>query len=153
LEVFREFPRIDLNIYGLGPLYTELLEKSRSIANVHVHGNIEQNKTAAKLSRTLFGILPLKMNELNHSTCPIKLFDYWGASRAVISTPVEEVSRLGGDAVLYATTREEFVLAMNLLINDSKLSGELGSKGREKVNKIHNYKVITDQFLNILNVP
>ncbi len=150
-DVFREFPGIDLHIYGMGPLYDELLERSHSIPNVHVHGNMEPSLTAALLQRTLFGLLPLKINELNHSTCPIKLFDYWGASRVVISSPVEEVSRLGGDTLLYATTREEFVHCMKRLINDGELAGKLGREGKQKVDKTHNYNTITDQFLHILN--
>lgn len=150
-EVFREFPGIHLNIYGLGPLYAELLERSRSIPNIHLHGNIEHTKTAALLHRTLFGLLPLKINELNHSTCPIKLFDYWGASRAVISSPVEEVIRLGGDTILYASNREEFILCINSLINDKDLARKLGEEGKQKVDKIYNYKTITDQFIHILS--
>ena len=152
-EIFREFPDIDLNVYGLGPLYAELLERSRSIPNVHVHGNIEPILSAALLQRTLFGILPLRINELNNSTCPIKLFDYWGASRAVISTPVEEVSRVGEEAMLYASTRQEFVDCINRLINDGELAERLGMEGKQKVDKTHNYKNITDQFIQILNTP
>jgi glycosyltransferase involved in cell wall biosynthesis len=152
-EVFHEFPDIDLHIYGLGPLYAELQERSRSTSNVHVHGNIEPSLTAGLLEETLFGLLPLKINELNNSTCPIKLFDYWGASRAVISTPVEEVSRLGGDSILYAGTKEEFVKCMNRLINNEELRRKLGKEGKRKVDKTHNYKTITDQFLQILNTP
>jgi glycosyltransferase involved in cell wall biosynthesis len=150
-EVFQEFPGIELNVYGLGPLYPELLERSRSIPNIHVQGNIEPSASAALLQRTLFGILPLKINELNHSTCPIKLFDYWGASRAVISTPVEEVVRLGGDALLYASNKEEFISSINSLIDNRELARELGMKGKQKVDEIHNYKTITDKFLSILN--
>jgi len=150
-EVFKEFPGIELNIYGLGPLYPELLDTSRSIPNIHVHGNIEHSASAAVLQRTLFGVLPLKINELNHSTCPIKLFDYWGASRAIISTPVEEVVRVGGDAVLYASNKEEFISSVNKLIHKSELALELGKKGKQKVDEIHNYTYITDQFLSILN--
>lgn len=152
-EVFREFPDINLNIYGLGPLYTELLEKSSAIPNVHVHGNIEPSLSAALLQRTLFGILPLRINELNNSTSPIKLFDYWGASKAVISTPVEEVVRVGGETVLYASTRQEFADCINRLINDRELDGRLGMEGKQKVDKTHNYINITDQFLQILNTP
>lgn len=152
-DVFREFPDINLNIYGLGPLYDELLERSRSLPNVHVHGNIEPSFSAALLQRTLFGILPLKIDELNNSTSPIKLFDYWGASRAVISTPVEEVVRVGGETVLYASTRQEFVDCINRLISDRELAGRLGMEGKQKVDKTHNYKSITDQFLQILNIP
>jgi glycosyltransferase involved in cell wall biosynthesis len=152
-DIFREFPWIDLHIYGLGPLYTQLLERSRSIPNIHVQGNIDSSKISVLLKRSLFGILPLKINDLNHSTCPIKLFDYWGASRAVISTPVEEVSRLGGSTLLYATTREEFIQSINRLINDKELSRRLGTEGRWKVEEIHNYNTIGNQFIRILNTP
>jgi len=150
-DVFREFPGINLNIYGLGPMYEELLEASRPIPNIQVHGNIEPSLSAALLQRSLFGILPLKINELNNSTCPIKLFDYWGASRAVISTPVEEVSRVGGETVLYASSRQEFVACINRLISDEELAERLGKEGKQKVDKTHNYTNITDQFLQILN--
>ena len=151
IETFQEFPGINLHIYGQGPMYEILLEKSQSISNIHVHGNIEPAKTAALLHKSLFGILPLKINELNHSTCPIKLFDYWGASRAVIASPVEELSRLGGETLLYASTREEYVHAINRLLNEDKLATKLGSDGKQKVDEIHNYKTITDQFIHILN--
>lgn len=150
-EVFREFPGIELNIYGLGPLYKQLKENSRSIPNIHVHGNIEPGRTAALLNRTLFGVLPLKINELNHSTCPIKLFDYWGASRAVIASPVEEVSRLGGDTLFYASTKEEYIQCINRLIKNRELVRIHGMEGKEKVEKIYNYTSITDQFTDILN--
>ncbi len=150
-EVFQGFPEIELNIYGLGPLYKELKESSRSIPNIHVHGNIEPGHTAVLLNRTEFGILPLKINELNHSTCPIKLFDYWGASRAVIASPVEEVRRLGGDTLLYASTKEDFIQCIYRLINDGELTRKLGMEGKEKVEKTYNYTSITDQFTEILN--
>ena len=151
IEVFKEFPEIALNVYGQGPLYPELLAKTGSISNIHFHGNIENHKTAEILFRTLFGILPLKVNELNHSTCPIKLFDYWGASKAVISTPVEEVKRVGGNSLLYATNKEEFILCIKRLMNDRELSLKLGAEGKRKIDEKHNYHTITDQFLRILN--
>lgn len=151
LEIFREFPGIRLNIYGWGPLYEELTAKAGAIGNIRVHGNIENRNIPGLLKRTLFGILPLRENALNHSTCPIKLFDYWGASRAVISTPVEEVMRVGGDAVLYASDREEFVNCIRRLMDDRGLSLRLGKEGRKKIDEVHNYQMITNQFLFILN--
>jgi glycosyltransferase involved in cell wall biosynthesis len=150
-EVFRDLPGIELHIYGTGPLYEKLLEASLSIPNIHVRGNVDPSLTGSLLQRSLFGILPLKINELNQSTCPIKLFDYWGASRAVVSSPVEEVVRVGGESVLYASTREEYLEAINRLIHEKGLAEKLGSEGRKKVDEIHNYKHIADQFLHILN--
>ncbi len=151
LEIFMNFPDIELNIYGQGPLYNELKTKADGMTNIHIRGNIDNKKTSELLNRTLFGILPLKENELNQSTCPIKLFDYWGASKAVISTPVEEVKRVGGDAILYASTKEEFINSINKLLINKELLKHLGAKGKLKIDQTHNYKTITDQFLQILN--
>jgi spore maturation protein CgeB len=103
------------------------------------------------LKRSFCGILPLRINELNQSTCPIKLFDYWGASRAVISSPVEEVVRVGGDTLLYASTKEEYVAAIKRLAGDDSLAEELGREGKKKVDETHNYTSISHQFLQILN--
>lgn len=150
-DVFRELPDMNLHIYGTGPLLEELLERSRTLPNIQVHGNVEPARTASLLKRSLCGILPLKINELNQSTCPIKLFDYWGASRAVISSPVEEVVRVGGDALLYASTKEEYLAAIKKLAADEALAEKLGRAGKRKVDKTHNYTSISDQFIQILN--
>jgi len=150
-EVFREFPEISLHMYGQGPLYQELHEKSGDIPNIHVHGHIDPSRVAPLLSRSLFGILPLKLIELNRSTCPIKLFDYWAASKAVIATPVEEVMRLGGSSLLYASTHEDFVVRVGELIHDRGLARKLGEEGKKKVDRAHNFTKITDQFVQILN--
>jgi glycosyltransferase involved in cell wall biosynthesis len=150
-EVFSELPGIHLHIYGTGPLQDRLMERCGSIPNIHMHGNLEPSLSAPLLHRSQFGILPLKINELNHSTCPIKLFDYWGASKAVISSPVAEVIRVGGEALLYAGNKEEYLAAIKRLIKEKELALTLGRRGREKVDEIHNYTRITDQFLQILN--
>jgi glycosyltransferase involved in cell wall biosynthesis len=150
-EVFRDLPGMDLNIYGTGPLHEELLEQSRDFPNIGVHGNVEPARTASLLKGSLCGILPLKINELNQSTCPIKLFDYWGASRAVISSPVEEIMRVGGDTLLYAGTKEEYVAAIKRLAGDRVLAEKLGREGKKKVDETHNYTSISDQFIHILN--
>ncbi len=150
IEIFREFPTISLNIYGQGPLYDNLLEQASTISNVHIKGSISNEKTANILARSLFGILPLKQNELNQSTCPIKLFDYWGAAKAVIAPPLEDIKRVAGDAVLYATTKDEYKKAIKSLLEKPTLAVELGRKGRQKITEVHNYQTITNQFVQLL---
>ena len=150
-DVFSQLPEIELNIYGKGELYNELVMKSAAYSNINILGSVDFSKTASILKNSLFGVLPLKLNELNNSTCPIKLFDYWGAGKAVISTPVAEVRRVGGDSVLYAATVQEFISQIRLLLSNPDLSSNLGKKGLEKVEQIHNYQYIADKFIEILN--
>lgn len=153
VDVFREFPGIQLHIYGWGPLLGAIQEKTAPVPNVHCHGSIEHRQIPGLLARSLFGVLPLKENELNHSTCPIKLFEYWGASKAVISAPVDEVRRVGGASLLYASGKVEFVKCIRRLMADGDLRRRLGMEGRQKIDEIHHYDHIANQFLLILNKP
>ena len=151
-DVFKELPEIMLNVYGQGPLFQQLKQKTEYISNIQLHGNIENSNIPELLQNSLFGILPLKPVELNNSTCPIKLLEYWAASKAVIATPVAEVKRIGGNALLYAETKESFLENARLLIADRQLAGKLGEMGFSKITNTHNYEVITRQFMNILTL-
>jgi len=152
IRVFKQLPGLDLNIYGDGPLYADLVIKASGLSNIHVRGSIDNSETPGLLCRSLFGILPLKLNELNHSTCPIKLFDYWGAGKAVISTPAEEVMRIGGERILYASDSEGFLACIKKLLADRQLTEKLGKEGKARIKEVHNYRTITDQFLQILDI-
>lgn len=149
-SVFRELPEINLNIYGQGTLFPVLKELAKNENNIFVHGNTEQHMVPQLLQDSLFGVLPLKQTRLNNSTCPIKLFEYWSASKAVISTPVEEVKKVGGNVVLYASDKNEFVRSARLLLENRKLAGELGHRAFRKIETIHNYRVITQKFIEII---
>ncbi|MBN1951921.1 MAG: glycosyltransferase [Bacteroidales bacterium] len=149
-RVFRRYPQLNLNIYGDGPLYPHLKEMAAGISNIRLKGSIENRHVPGILAKSLFGVLPLKMNTLNQSTCPIKLFDYWAASKAVIASPLAEVRRVGGDSLLYAESEAEFTDAVKRLLEDSALRKLLGGAGRKKVEQVHNYEYITQQFLKIL---
>jgi glycosyltransferase involved in cell wall biosynthesis len=148
-DVFKELPEITLNIYGQGPLFQQLKQKAEGISNIYLRGNIENKHIPELLLNTLFGVLPLKPVELNNSTCPIKLLEYWAASKAVIATPVDEVKRIGGNALLYADTKKTFLEMAQLLITDRELKLKLGKMGYDKIENTHNYELITRQFMNI----
>jgi len=152
-DVFKELPELTLNIYGQGPLFQQLQNRSIGFANIHIHGNIENQYIPALLMRTRFGMLPLKSNELNDSTCPIKLLEYWAASKAVIATPVAEVIRIGGDALLYADSRESFLEKARLLLYDTELADRLGKMGLRKIEGSHNYESIANQFKEFFTLP
>jgi len=85
-NVFAEFPDLQLNIYGEGELLDELKNKAQHFSNISIKGNVDSALLPRLTAESLFGILPLKLNALNETTCPIKLFDYWSAKKAVIAS-------------------------------------------------------------------
>ena len=150
-EVFNEMPEIQLNIYGLGPMYETLSDKSKNFRNIRLMGNVKQEDTARLLKDSLIGIIPLKNNLLNDSTCPVKLFDYWAAKKAVVATPTFEIKSIGGDCVLFASTKDEWLTQMRFLIENPLRRELLGLSAHEKVIEKFNYDIITETFINKTN--
>lgn len=151
-DVFSEFPELELNIYGLGELYPALLERSKAYKNIHIRGNASTEKLPILLKESLFGIVILKNIKLNNSTCPIKLFDYWSAGKAVITSPLREIKAIAGENVLYVENKKEFKEAISKVMNDKDFRLGLGQKGYEQMMSNFNYNKITDEFLKIINL-
>lgn len=149
IDIFVEMPQISLYIYGDGPLKDELLQKTAHIPNIHVCGNRTHEDTARLLGETSIGLIPLKKTILNDSTCPVKLFDYWAARKAVVATPTEELKIIGTDCVLFASTKDEWVKQIQFLLENPARRQVLGNTGREKIDITYNYDAITASFLKI----
>jgi glycosyltransferase involved in cell wall biosynthesis len=149
-DVFAELPDIELNIYGFGEMYDGLLAKSKSYKNIHVKGNASPELLPVLLNETAFGIIPLKNIKLNHSTCPIKLFDYWCAKKAVIASPMNEIKTVAKDNVIYASGKNEFIEAVKKLLGDKELRNCLGNNGFSQIVSEFNYDNITEEFLKVV---
>lgn len=149
-EVFSQFPDVELHIHGKGPLYAHLVDKSKSYSNIYVDGYLDSSLIHKTIAQSLFGILPLKLNEMNECTSPIKLFDYWAAKKAVISSLTYEMGKIGGDCLLFADTKEEYLKNIETLLNDKALRDSLGEDGYRKVKETYNYDKIGETFEKLL---
>lgn len=149
-DVFKEFPELTLNIYGIGKLYDDLCEKSKFVSNINIKGNIGSEMLPKLIAETLFGIIPLKLNKLNDAACPIKLFDYWSAKKAVIASPTYELSNIGKGAIIFASDKAEYVKAINSLINDDSLMNCLAEKGYNNIINNYNYDILSLNYENII---
>ena len=145
-DVFSQFPDLELHIHGKGPLYKSLVDKSKLYSNIHVRGYLDPSLIHETIAQSLFGILPLKLNKMNNSTSPIKLFDYWAAKKVVISSPTYEMKKIGGDCLLFANTKDEYLKNIKLILKNKALRDSLGEKGYGKVKDIYNYDKIGETF-------
>lgn len=150
-EIFAVFPKLQLNIYGDGPLSDTLKAAAMKHPNISIYGSVEPSDVPKLTAASLFGILPLKPSTLNQSTCPIKLFEYWSASKTVIAPPLNELKLLGSDCLLFASEKNEYIAQIEKIINDPELNESLGNKGFQKMMCTHNYEHIADQFESIIS--
>lgn len=149
-DVFKEFPDLQLNIYGKGELYEHLLKKSGNYKNIKVLGSVDGREIPKLIAESFFGILPLKLNRLNDSTSPVKLFDYWAAKKAVIASPTYELKKIGEGCVLFASNKQEFVDAVNKILNDKTLREKLETISFRRIMEVHNYDKIEKTFEDII---
>jgi glycosyltransferase involved in cell wall biosynthesis len=152
-DLFSHFPKLQLNIYGDGPLKDKLRRDAAKYANICIHGSVEPAEVPKLTAASLFGILPLKQGALNQSTCPIKLFEYWSAAKTVIAPPMNELQLLGSDCLLFASEKNEYLAQIEKIIKDPALNERLGNIGFQKMLMFHNYEHITDQFESIFSQP
>ncbi len=149
-DVFSELPNITLHIYGTGELLEALSEKAKQHNNIHIMGSVSHKETARLLKDSFIGIIPLKNNLLNDSTCPVKLFDYWAARKAVVATPTFELQQTGSDCILFAKNKEEWIKQIRFLMDNPERRSFLSNTGYEKIVDYYNYDVLTQKFIEQL---
>lgn len=97
----------------IGPDYDGTVANSGldECANVHWLGPRPYLQLPQYLKHFDVAIIPFRLNEITHSTSPLKLFEYMAAGKPVVATPMHECTRY--DGVLTARGPREFADAID----------------------------------------
>jgi len=85
----------------IGPGSPDLLADLKKCSNIIVMGYKPYHQLPAIVSYFSAGIIPFRLNLLNESTNPIKLYEYLGAGIPVVSTGIKEVSLYENEGVVH----------------------------------------------------
>jgi len=112
----------------IGPIKKSLANKFDGIKNILYLGPKPYSELVSYISYFDAGIIPFKMNLLNESTNPIKMYEYLGAGLPVVSTGMQEVAKYEKEGVVYiGNTPEEFsakILEALKTSSDEELAAE-----------------------------
>jgi len=103
-------------------------------------------------------VSPEPRNPLNNHSTFIKVLDYLAASKPIVAFDLEETKVSAGEAALYAMPNDERDLAekINELIEDPSLRSRLGRIGRERVDRMLDWKhtkpILVDAYKNVVEV-
>lgn len=112
--------RRDVSFVLIGPKHNapesigEVLEES----NVYWLGAKSYNELPKYVRFFDVGMIPFLLNEVTHSTSPIKLFEYFASGKPVISSPMEELTKF--PEVLIAENLEDWDNQINKALELSK---------------------------------
>jgi glycosyltransferase involved in cell wall biosynthesis/SAM-dependent methyltransferase len=100
----------------IGPDYDGSLPKSKVLTekNIHWLGVRPYPQLPRYLKYFNVATIPFKLNDITHSTSPVKLFEYMAAQKPVVTTAMDESARVEG--VLIAKDATDFVQQLDVAL-------------------------------------
>jgi len=121
-EVIRAFPKIlkkhanaELLIVG-GSLFTGYLKELQALAadlgvgrQVHFTGTVDYRDLPGYIAPMNLGLIPLSPPRWIDIALPNKYFEYSACGKPILSTPIPDMLRMGGDRIAVYRDSQEFV--------------------------------------------
>jgi glycosyltransferase involved in cell wall biosynthesis len=125
----------DMIFVLIGPALKSLQPKFEEIGNILYLGPRPYSELIRYVSYFKVGIIPFKLNLLNESTNPIKLYEYLGAGLPVVSTAMQEVVAHASEGIVYIADEPEsfaakIVEAVGTADNKANISERLEIAGQ-----------------------
>ena len=150
-DVLKKMPEVNFYWAGDGPFSEKILEELGTYENFHWLRKLEYpNKVREFLSEIDVYALITGMD-----LAPLSLKEAQLMKKPVIATNVggnPEMMRDGITGYLVEkSNHEEIIEKISSLLNDKKLSADMGNAGRKFIEETYSWEVITKNFIRILN--
>jgi teichuronic acid biosynthesis glycosyltransferase TuaH len=113
----------DKSFVFIGPVDRYYInEDEYNYPNLYLKGPVPYELMPAVLKGFDVAIIPFKKDEVSNHIFPLKLFEYLGSGRPVVSTDFNpDLKDFTGDTVLYCKNTKEFSDALELSLKDNSL--------------------------------
>jgi glycosyltransferase involved in cell wall biosynthesis len=140
---------LDKNFAFVGPIEPEYLKKiNKDIPNLHLISRVPYHEMPSVLKGFDVAIIPFKRDQVSHTIFPLKLFEYLGSGKPVISTDFNtHLNEFTFGTVPFCKNAKEFSEA----INDA-LENDTAEKKQNRLNaaKENTWDKRFTEFSNIL---
>lgn len=118
-ELLQQNP--DKNFVFVGPIDIDYLDHPVfKTPNISLKGAVPYEEMPAVLKGFDVAIIPFKKDDVSNAIFPLKLFEYLGSGRPVVSTDFNiDLREFTGDTVNYCSSVAEFSEALNTALNDT----------------------------------
>ncbi|NLA31945.1 MAG: glycosyltransferase, partial [Methanomicrobiales archaeon] len=120
-EVLKQHENAELLIVG-GSLFTGYRDELRALANdlgisqrVHFTGTVDYRDLAGYIAPMDICLIPLSPPQWVDIALPNKYFEYSACGKPILSTPIPDMLRMGGDHIAVYRDREEFLTRIDEL--------------------------------------
>ena len=111
----------DKSFVFIGPIDKYYIdEREYKAPNLFLKGPVSYELMPNVLKGFDVAIIPFKKDEVSNHIFPLKLFEYLGSGRPVVSTDFNpDLKEFTGDTVAYCSTPQEFTMAINKASHDT----------------------------------
>jgi len=134
-RVHREHQNTLFMVIGPDPRYCAMNFRMGEKEGVLFIGQVPYREVPEYLAATDVCVLPFRLSNATHAGLPIKMQEYAASGKAIVSTPLMDVKRFYGDAVIYAERVDQFQSAFEIFLKDEELREYCGRRAREIVVK------------------
>jgi glycosyltransferase involved in cell wall biosynthesis len=137
LESARRLPNVRFLLVGGGRQLKHLRERiaELGLTNIKLTGAMPYREAMNHMAAMDVCLLPFTPGAVSDGSCPLKLFEYAGLRKPVVSTSAREVKRIGHGWVSFADDAPEFAAAIESFIADRRLADAVGAAGRAMVER------------------
>jgi len=133
-----------------GPVSYEYVPNSfMKLKNVHFIGRIPYQEMPSVLKGFNVALIPFKKDHVSSTIFPLKLFEYIGAGKPVVSTNFnDDLMDYTGDAVIYCKDADEFDAGIKYALT---LSGQEDIDQRVHIASLNTWDVRLSEFSKLLS--
>ena len=153
LTAARALREVTFLLVGAGRELAALGERvtREGLTNVVLAGPVPRRLVFNYLAAMDVCLIPFRRSAVGEAACPLKLFEYAGAQRPVISTPVREVRTVGKEFVTFAGDAGELRQAISELLSSPQRCAPLVAKGLEIVRRQYTWGALAERFLSLVD--
>lgn len=120
------------------------------LTNVVLPGPVSHDQVFHYLDVMDICLIPFRRTSVSEASCPLKFFEYAGACKPIISTPIPEVQRIGKDFVTFIENAPELQKAILELLHSPQKRAALATCGYTTVQQRYNWDVLTEEFVSLI---
>ncbi|MGH9850749.1 MAG: glycosyltransferase [Blastocatellia bacterium] len=152
LQTARRLPLVNFLLVGGGRQmkYLQRHIAQYGLKNFHLTGAVSYQDAMDYVAGMDVCILPFTHDAVSNGSCPLKIFEYAGLRKPIVSTCAQEVMRIGNGWISFADDIATFTGAIESFLSDQRAAERAGEAGRAIVERLYNWTNMARQFEDLL---
>ncbi len=142
---------LSLTLIGDGPERLRLIELAKKLnlgQKVTFYGHVPYRLIPGFIKESYIGIGPLRLSPINYYTIPTKILEYFACGKPVVSSPVSKdiLTDESTGFVVKDVSPRNIAEKLSIMIDDEKLTHDMGKNARQLVVERFDWERIIDQI-------